>query len=144
LFCAATWIGVQHLEYVEFGVAGRMFAQGAFRRQISAHISLRHYEVLLARAETPRHCWTIIEAACREFNFSGAHLVLGREEFRYDEAEHHSGCWSLRIPLSNTCWIQLTRAFEQSEYAGAISPLVDLLRRTMELKAFSFSERIVP
>src|ERR1700736_4974876 len=25
LFCACTWIGIQHLGYLEFGVAGRMF-----------------------------------------------------------------------------------------------------------------------
>src|ERR1700687_4335849 len=29
LFCACTWVGIQHLGYLEFGVAGRMFMDGA-------------------------------------------------------------------------------------------------------------------
>jgi hypothetical protein len=65
LFCAATWIGIQHLGYVE--LAGRMFLEGAFRRMLRAQINLQQYQQLLADAETPQECWAIVETAAREF-----------------------------------------------------------------------------
>ncbi len=53
VFCAAAWIGVQHLGYVEFGVAGRMFAGGAFRKHLNNQIALRTFEEALAAAAPP-------------------------------------------------------------------------------------------
>ena len=34
VFCAAAWMGIQHLGYTEFAMAGRLFLQGGFRRII--------------------------------------------------------------------------------------------------------------
>ena len=56
LFCVAAWIGVQHLGYVEFGMAGRMFIDGAFRRHLNGQLQLQKFEEELQ----------IGRASCRE------------------------------------------------------------------------------
>ena len=68
-FCMTTWIGVQHLGYVEFGVAGRLFIDGAFRRLLNSHISIENFESSLAAAATPEDCWNVLERCHREFGF---------------------------------------------------------------------------
>ena len=50
LFCACTWIGIQHLGYLEFGLAGRMFMDGAFRRLLNSHLLLQAFEQDLSTA----------------------------------------------------------------------------------------------
>ena len=60
LFCAAAWMGVQHLGYVEFGTVGRMFMDGAFRRHLNAQLSLQSFEQLVRVASSPEECWILI------------------------------------------------------------------------------------
>ena len=68
-FCMTTWIGVQHLGYVEFGVAGRLFIDGAFRRLLNSHISIETLEQNLTEASTPEDCWKVLRRSYREFGF---------------------------------------------------------------------------
>ena len=69
VFCAVTWIGIQHLGYVEFGTAGRMFMEGAFRRQLSSQVAIQDFEQKLNAANNPTECWHVIEEACRDLGF---------------------------------------------------------------------------
>jgi UDP-GlcNAc:undecaprenyl-phosphate GlcNAc-1-phosphate transferase len=81
VFCTAAWIGVQHLGYVEFGAAGRMFAEGAFRRHLNDQIALRAFEDAMAAAATPEDRWSAICEACRKFGFTRAELRLNGRRF---------------------------------------------------------------
>src|SRR6202451_4354030 len=50
VFCAAAWMGIQHLGYTEFAMAGRLFLQGGFRRIIDFETRLVEFEKTLAPA----------------------------------------------------------------------------------------------
>jgi UDP-GlcNAc:undecaprenyl-phosphate GlcNAc-1-phosphate transferase len=63
IFCLMSWIGVQHLGYIEFGVAGRMFIEGAFRRLLNSQIALQTYEERLNAATTAEEFWHVMETA---------------------------------------------------------------------------------
>ena len=76
VFCAAAWIGVQHLGYAEFGMAGRMFVSRAFRKHLNNHLAVRSFEEALVAAMTTEDRWTIICEACRTFGFTHAELEL--------------------------------------------------------------------
>jgi hypothetical protein len=58
LFCGAAWIGVQHLGYVDFGVVGRMFVDGTFRRQLNGQIALQTLAETLIKTQDPRAHWS--------------------------------------------------------------------------------------
>ncbi|HZY73976.1 MAG TPA: MraY family glycosyltransferase, partial [Edaphobacter sp.] len=62
LFCTAAWLGVQHLGYVEFNLAGRLILPGTFLRVLNAQLLLRTLEDNLKAAETAAECWSIIRA----------------------------------------------------------------------------------
>jgi UDP-GlcNAc:undecaprenyl-phosphate GlcNAc-1-phosphate transferase len=136
LFCGVTWIGVQHLGYVEFGVAGRMFLEGAFRRQLSAQIALQQYEHQLGDAGSPEECWNVIENACKEFGFYKARLVAPGHAFEYDAEQDviPGTSWEISVPITPDCAVHLWRLFENLDHAPIIAPFCDVLRRTMAEK----------
>jgi len=134
LFCACTWIGIQHLGYLEFGVAGRMFVDGAFRRLLNSQISLHTYEERLVAAATPDECWSVIESACRDFGFHRAHLILSGRHFEYALEVEPIHAWQVRIPVSDHDFINLTRSFGTGAQTNVIAPFADMLRRTLAPK----------
>lgn len=134
LFCGIAWIGVQHLGYIEFGVAGRMFVEGAFRRQLSAQISLQHFEKELEEARTADQCWAVIEPACREFEFQAGRARLLGGEFVFGEGPYERPGWELRISLYDGDYIELHRAGSQAGHATSVAPFADMLSRALALK----------
>ena len=44
LFCAATWIGIQHLGYNEFDAAGRTLRSGAVQRLVHGQLAIQAFE----------------------------------------------------------------------------------------------------
>ena len=105
LFVAAAWIGVQHLGYVEFGVAGRMFVDGAFRRHLQGQMTLHIFEASLMGAATPEDCWKILQTAAKEFGYDQVRARLAAVDFftvRASEppADGAINSWNVRIPPS--------------------------------------------
>jgi hypothetical protein len=106
LFCAAVWFGVSHLRYVEFGMAGKMFLKGSFRRIIDAETRLSDLESGLLKAVDVHDCWAKIVPRLGEFGFEGVRLSIDGvvlEHFRSSESKFC--CWQLRIPLDNQHYI---------------------------------------
>ena len=134
LFCACTWVGIQHLGYLEFGVAGRMFMDGAFRRLLNSQISLQTYEESLVAAATPDECWIVIECACRDFGFHRANLILAGRHFEYALDVEPINAWEVRIPVSDYDSIKLTRSFGTGTQTNIIAPFADMVRRTLAPK----------
>lgn len=134
LFCAAAWVGIQHLGYVELGVAGRMFVEGAFRRLLSSQIALQNYQQLLAAAATPAECWGVIERAGREFGVQRARLVLGGQTFEYEYGEKIPQTWAIQVPFSPTDSLELAVPFGESGNVGVIAPFAEMIGRTLSSK----------
>ncbi len=139
VFCASTWIGIQHLGYVEFGVAGRMFMEGAFRRQLSAQVAIQSFEQRVAAAPTPEDCWVVIRDAAKSFGFDQVRMCVSGESFGNDEWDEQSSSWKIYLPVGESDWIELTRVFHTTSHATAVASFADALHKAMQGKVFSRS-----
>jgi UDP-GlcNAc:undecaprenyl-phosphate GlcNAc-1-phosphate transferase len=109
LFCGVAWIGIQHLGYVEFGVAGRMFVEGAFRR--------------------------VIESSSKQFGFHTIDMSIAGRRYEYRNGGCPQRSWQVKIPLSNhEDYIELTREFETVSEHNVVAPYADAVRRAVETK----------
>ena len=140
LFCAATWIGVQHLGYTEFGVAGRMFLDGAFRRNLNAQIALDAFDARLAAAPSPEACWDAVRAAFREFGFTHAELDLAGFSSEDPVLGDLEGAWSIFIPLSDDGHLGLTRDFACPVPPTQAAVFADRAASLLRRKAREFSQ----
>jgi len=132
LFCIVTWLGVQHLGYVEFGTARRMFVEGAFRRALNSQIALKGFEDRLLQAHSLDDSWSVIETAAREFGFHQVHLRLNGHSFSFSDASDPSNSWTLRIPLSSTTdYVELARPFTPTNHDSLVHPFAATLRRSL-------------
>lgn len=135
LFCAATWVGVQHLGYVEFGAAGRMLASGVIRRMVNAQICLRTFEDLLSRARTADECWKALCIASKNFGFNRVllHVVDAEYQARFGDAPPES-CWTLRVPIAGCEYIEFTREFQSLVQPMLTTHFVDLVHTRLRAK----------
>lgn len=131
LFCGASWIGIQHLGYVEFGVAGRMFLEGAFRRLLSTQIALEHYEDLLDAAADLEPCWAVIEKAAREFGFRSGHMLVAGRSFHFGDEPAPGTAWQIVVPLEDFGSLEFTRTLGDTWPSGAVAPFVEMISRTL-------------
>jgi UDP-GlcNAc:undecaprenyl-phosphate/decaprenyl-phosphate GlcNAc-1-phosphate transferase len=132
LFCTATWIGVQHLGYAEFGVARQMVVQGVFRRHLSNELALRSFEESLSTAESAEERWQTVVDACRRFGFSYAEMRLNATSFTETITETHgSATWDIRIPLSTDGYVYLQHCFGDAAAPAVVVPLANSLRSNL-------------
>ena len=132
LFCAAAWLGVQHLGYVEFGVARQMFVQGAFRRHLSNELALRTFEDLLVAAKTTEQRWRTVVDACGKFGFSRAEMRLNGVVFAAEIADTNGDAtWDMQIPLSKDGYLRLRRCFGDTVAPTVVVPFANALRRSL-------------
>src|SRR5262245_11992757 len=147
LFCAVTWIGVQNLGYVEFGMAGRMLFAGAFRRMLNGQLSLLSFEQSLAAARNVNDFYSAIREASKTLGFSEVRLQLADDVYR-DYVGHSlpHNCWQLRIPLADLGYLNLTREFHSPTLPMTIAPLVDIIQNQFQLKRrnFEFTASTLP
>jgi len=141
LFCVATWIGIQHLGYVEFGVAGRMFVEGAFRRHLNTNIALKVLQERLSDAATPDDCWAVIQDSAKDFGFQTVDMSLAGRVYHYRNGGCPERSWLIRISLSSADFVELTREFDTPAEHSVVAPYADTVRRTMEAKLVSFPSR---
>ncbi|MCE0483268.1 MAG: hypothetical protein LV479_03405 [Methylacidiphilales bacterium] len=134
VFCAVTWIGVQHLGYVEFGTAGRMFLDSAFRRQLSARIALDGLERNLVAATTSDECWSVIHSSSRELGFAHVEMSLWGRTFSSRNGAPAGSYYSVRIPISDDDCLHVARVFGENSRVSVIGPFADIVRRTLTPK----------
>jgi UDP-GlcNAc:undecaprenyl-phosphate GlcNAc-1-phosphate transferase len=134
LFCVVAWIGIQHLGYVEFGTARRMFLEGAFRRTLNSQIALQGFEQQLRACSSPSHSWALLQSAAREFGFHTVHLRVNGHVYSYTDRADLNDAWRLRVPLSGSDYVELARPFGPGDHDSLIPPLVDTLRRHLPAK----------
>jgi UDP-GlcNAc:undecaprenyl-phosphate GlcNAc-1-phosphate transferase len=134
VFCVVTWIGIQHLGYVEFGMAGRMFMEGAFRRHLTAHIELHALEQRLVAAVTPEACWDVIQDVSSKFGFHHLEMQLCGQLFQHRNGIPMERCWNIHIPISDYDYLELTRAFDESDQFGAVGAFADVVKRSLAPK----------
>jgi hypothetical protein len=139
LFCLIAWIGIGHLGYVEFDVAGRMFIDGAFRRLLNCNIALQGFEKELAAAKTPDDCWSVIHRAAKDFGFGHIDMRLAGQKYESENGAAAERFWNIRIPISDCDYVSLTREFDTPVQTAVVAPFADVVRKTLERKIPSFT-----
>lgn len=142
-FCMTTWIGIQHLGYVEFGVAGRLLIDGAFRRLLNSHISIENLEDSLAAASTLEDCWSVLRQHYREFGFYRIEMQMAGQKLNECAESQPLQFWKVTIPISDVSYVELHRGFGPAQQHQVVASFVDVVRRILEPKCTAF-ERIGP
>jgi UDP-GlcNAc:undecaprenyl-phosphate/decaprenyl-phosphate GlcNAc-1-phosphate transferase len=142
LFCVVTWVGIQHLGYLEFGTASRMLIGGAFRRLLNSQMMLSHYEVELKAAVTEEECWAVLARNYRVFGFSAAELHLaGTHRVERYESGDHALCWTMRLDMPNGDWVILSRPCEAQGNSTMVAQFADVTQRLLATKSWAENER---
>jgi UDP-GlcNAc:undecaprenyl-phosphate GlcNAc-1-phosphate transferase len=135
VFCAVAWIGIQHLGYLEFGTAGRMLMEGAFRRLLDSQLTLASFQETLAAAATPRKCWEAIDRAAREYGFVYVFLRLAGQDFTEGaDARPPEDGWTMRIPISDSDVVILGFDFQTKVQPTIVAPFAAAIRNTLAPK----------
>jgi UDP-GlcNAc:undecaprenyl-phosphate/decaprenyl-phosphate GlcNAc-1-phosphate transferase len=99
------WLGIQHLDYSEFGVVGKLVFGGGFHRLLNAQLSLAQFEKEMAASKTLESDWEVL---CREsaaFGFSGVELEVDSEK----RIKRANACWQIQIEFPGRGHLILTR-----------------------------------
>lgn len=130
LFCAAAWLGIQHLGYAELGVAGRLFFRGSLRQLIDVEVRLQQFRQSLQAAKTWADRWSVILRGCREFGFRGARMKIG--ETIYEQiapAPQNNVAWQLRIPLPGGQYVNFYRDLDSEMHPVTLSNFAEIVQK---------------
>jgi UDP-GlcNAc:undecaprenyl-phosphate GlcNAc-1-phosphate transferase len=130
LFCLAAWLGLQHLGYNEFGVAGRIVLGGTFRTVLSAQLALEAFEREVRADMTLEECWDVLCRTSPQFGFSGV-------VFHLDDVIHRWGTntgWQARIEFPERGYISLWRESGAKSEGAAAVLFVDCVARSFNEK----------
>jgi len=133
VFCAAAWLGIQHLGYTEFAMAGRLFLQGGFRRIIDFETRLAEFEETLAHATGIEECWIRIRSASREFGFQGVQMNYEGLAFEDFERRDSRRLWELRIPLTDAYNVNFFRDLENETSPIVLSAFATAVEHGMKI-----------
>jgi UDP-GlcNAc:undecaprenyl-phosphate GlcNAc-1-phosphate transferase len=133
VFCASSWIGIQHLGYAEFETARDLIFQRAFRRILDAQVSLRAFETQLSAAGSNEECWSLIRETARKAGFVSVSMQLhGRVYEEMIKEVDPALCWSIRVPLNGFDYVNFSHEFKHSVNTSVFAtPLADVLRRIL-------------
>jgi UDP-GlcNAc:undecaprenyl-phosphate GlcNAc-1-phosphate transferase len=132
LFCGAAWIGVRHLQYAEFTMAGKMFLGGKFRRIIDAEARLKDFEIALAKANGIVECWNTICACSTDFGFRGVRMSLNGKVFEDLGPRANGRLWQIRIPLADAHYINFFRDFDAEMNPVILSAFVNSVEQVLQ------------
>jgi UDP-GlcNAc:undecaprenyl-phosphate GlcNAc-1-phosphate transferase len=134
LFCAATWIGIQHLGYNEFDAAGRTLRSGAVQRLVHGQMAIQAFEKRIQSATSPAECWQAISESSKMFEVNRLQAQLLQEEFESDTARAGAPSWQVRVPLGESGFINLWFEFGRTHKSGILIPWVEALRARVPSK----------
>ena len=110
VFLVIAWLGIQKLEYDEFGAARRVLFGGQLQNMLNTQISLKNLERAISQAETMEECWSAVRDSCRQFGFDRVELYLAGH--KYGQEKLISGgnpSWYLYVPLAGSACALISR-----------------------------------
>src|SRR6266705_298284 len=131
LFCAGTWIGIQHLGYAEFTAARHMVMGGTLQRMIDMNVQLRELESALESCASFDEWWAQLCGQCRSFGFAAAELNFNGQIYEEKFVRVSHLCWSVVIPMGDGASLHLSVPPDAAQTATVIMPLVDLISRKL-------------
>jgi UDP-GlcNAc:undecaprenyl-phosphate/decaprenyl-phosphate GlcNAc-1-phosphate transferase len=132
LFCIVAWIGVQHLGYTEFGIAGKLFMKGTLRSFVDVHLRLQEFErCLTACSDIDQYCAKIAEG-CRQFGFSGVRIRLAGRTV--DEAPTVPTSCQLRLDFPGMHYVNIYVAANSSQNPGLLAGFAQIIDRVVSTR----------
>ena len=134
LFCAGTWVGVQHLKYPEFLAFRSMLFGGAIQRMIDANVQLRDFESALGSCRTFDEWLEQLYRQCRHIGIAAVELNFNGQIFEkmFAPTSHH--CWSVIVPIGDDASLHLSVLPGATQTAVAIMPMAELISRKLPEK----------
>jgi UDP-GlcNAc:undecaprenyl-phosphate/decaprenyl-phosphate GlcNAc-1-phosphate transferase len=126
----AALLGIQHLGYTEFGIAGKTLFGGGFYRLFDAQLSLAKFEQELAASITLEDTWALLCRESSSFGFSGIELSIDGET----RLKRTNSCWHIRVDFPNRGHIILARESGAKGGASAGVLFVDCVERVLVKK----------
>lgn len=139
LFCLVTWIGIQHLGYLEFGAATRIVRGGHVRRLLHGEIAQQGFELRVRRAATAEQCWEALRDTSIQMGFGPPEAVLLGRRYGGPAAPH--GAWQIRIPLAEEDYVNLWRDERTPARTAMILPWIECLTKQLPGKLAEISGR---
>lgn len=142
--CGVVWFGIRQLRYAEFGLASRLLFGGELQRTLGGQLRLERLAEDVGQAGDEDECWNLVSAAARDFGFESMRLSLGGfvREARLSP-ETLVECWSLRVPLGEHGYFEMTRCFESGVLPMMVAPFLDTLRRCLESRIEEWNQHAV-
>lgn len=134
LFCAGSWIGVQHLGYAEFGLAGRLVFGGGMRRMIDVQLRLQELEHAARATETVEQASELMSKWAPEFDCAAVHLEKEAGGGHECEPAARAGCWHLSVPAGGGLRASLYREREPGSHPIAFPAFAGVVERTFRAK----------
>ncbi|MGI4830211.1 MAG: glycosyltransferase family 4 protein [Janthinobacterium lividum] len=115
IFVLLMALGIKRLGYVEFSAARKLFSRFSLRRAVQEEIHLEELRTALSDAHTVEGSWHVVRIACRELQFSSAHLKVGGMSF-YEEfsASDAAASCDIELTLGHQSWLVLTHSAEET------------------------------
>jgi hypothetical protein len=143
IFCVSAWIGVISLGYIEFGAARRVLLGGGIRSVLQADVCVGVLAEALSASKTDDDCWKAIVEASRVFGFGRVLLSIGGKTYEERLCRAPSeNCWSMRVPLSVSDYIEFEREFYSPGRALPTAPFVDVVRRSFQSRLQDFKPQV--
>jgi UDP-GlcNAc:undecaprenyl-phosphate GlcNAc-1-phosphate transferase len=142
LFCGAAWIGVQHLGYAEFGIAGRLALGGSFRSLVNTQLRLQQFERSLYHTNNIDEAWHLIVSGAREFGLFGVRLHMGGRIFDSMPDADPAQYWQVRVPLPHGHFLSVSYDPEQETNPVVIASFPKLVERFLTSRSSSTAEEL--
>lgn len=125
LFCAAVWIGLQHLGYVEFQLARDLLFGGTFRTIIDGQTNLVSLGRKLEACDNFEESWKLISAASAQFGFTGARLHIENTIYAdLNQGWRDDSSWLIRVPIVEPHFLELRRGFANTPDAMVVPAFI--------------------
>ncbi len=145
LFCAAAWIGIQHLGYVEFGMARQIFMKGTMRILIDGQTRLNHLERSLINSQNLEQCWIAVVDGSRDFGFTKVQLRVRDASIQeMSDPTLNEPIWRITIPLVDSQFVYLHRGVDNELHPLMVSAFVQVVRTALNRRLLQESENESP
>lgn len=138
LFCIVAWVGIQHLGYAEFGIAGRLFVKGTLRSFVDVQLRLREFECSLEACSTVDQYCAAIADACRKFGFSGVRIRLAGQTL--DQMSPDPPAWQLRIEFPDLQYVNIYGCHNPSQNPGLLPGFAQIINQVLTARCLAIPE----
>jgi hypothetical protein len=126
----AVLLGLRHLGYTEFSLAGKLALNGSFQRQLNAQLALLGFEEEIATCMAIEDFSQVLSTSCLKFGFSGVEMDLDGLVFQRVTGRG----WRVRIDFPGHGYINLTRDPDATNRGAEAVLFIDAVHRAFDSK----------